>query len=74
MQTDRNQHAVGKSVDECAERSGSADELPEARQSGIEDRVEVAHANAMTRHAKDTTIGTKRRPPKNPRYDGNLMV
>ena len=43
VKSDGDQHAVGESVDECAQCSGAADELPEGRQPGVEDRIEVAH-------------------------------
>ena len=43
VQAERNQHPVGEPVDERAERARTADELAEAGQPGIEDRIEVAH-------------------------------
>ena len=43
VQAERNQHAVGEAVDERAERTRAADELAEAGQAGVEDRIEVAH-------------------------------
>ena len=43
VQAERNQHAVGESVDEGAQRARAADELAEARQPRVEDRIEVAH-------------------------------
>ena len=43
VQAERNQHPVGESVDEGAQRARAADELAEARQPRIEDRIEVAH-------------------------------
>ena len=43
VQSERNQHAVREPINKSAERSASADELAEARQPRVEDRVEVAH-------------------------------
>ncbi len=43
VQAERDQHAVGEPVDERAERARAADELAEAGQPRVEDRIEVAH-------------------------------
>ena len=43
VQAQRNQHAVGEPVDERAKCTRAADELAEAGQPRVEDRIEVAH-------------------------------
>ena len=43
VQANRNQHAVGEPVDERAESAGPTDKPAQAGQSGVEDRIEIAH-------------------------------
>ena len=46
MQAERDQHAVGEPVGEGPECAGTADELADAGEAGVEDRVEVAQREA----------------------------
>ena len=43
VQAHRDQHPVGEAVDERSESPRAADELAQPSESGIEDRIEVAH-------------------------------
>ena len=43
VQPNGNQHPVGEAVGEGSQRTGPADELAQAGQSGVEERIEVAH-------------------------------
>ncbi len=43
VQPNGNQHPVGETVDERAERAGTPDEPAQPGQTGVEERVEVAH-------------------------------